>query len=292
MTPAGEASGQVSANGLVFAYLERGPADGPLALCLHGFPDGPWTWRHLLPALARAGYRAVAPWMRGYAPTAVPRDGRYDLPTLGADVNGLHDALGGDDRAVAIGHDWGALAAYRAAVADHERWRAVIGMAVPPEPALAHVKTDPWQLVRSWYTALLQIPGAERLVALDDLALVERLWASWSPGYEPDEDHIARVKASLRAPGSLRAALGYYRAAARLVLRTAWPLRRAAPVPPQPTLYLHGARDGCVGVEFAAFARRELGERGRVEVVRGAGHFLHLEAPAEVARRVIGFLAG
>ena len=66
--------GRISANGVEFGYLETG--EGPLALCLHGFPDSAWTWRHLLPALADAGYRAVAPFMRGYAPTSVPADGR------------------------------------------------------------------------------------------------------------------------------------------------------------------------------------------------------------------------
>ena len=107
--------GRIEANGLLFGYLEAGPAGGPLALCLHGFPDSAWTWRHLLPELAGAGYRAVAPFMRGYAPTEVPEDGRYQTGALVADAVALHEALGGDGRAVLIGHDWGAMAAYGAA---------------------------------------------------------------------------------------------------------------------------------------------------------------------------------
>src|SRR3954469_11770079 len=67
--------GSVEANGLTFHYLEAG--EGPLALCLHGFPDSPWSYRYLLPALAGAGFRAVAPYMRGYAPTSIPADGRF-----------------------------------------------------------------------------------------------------------------------------------------------------------------------------------------------------------------------
>ena len=89
---------------------------GPLALCLHGFPDTAWSWRHLLPALAEAGFHAVAPFMRGYAPTAVPTDGRYQIGALVADALALHDVLGGDGDAVIIGHDWGAMATYGAAV--------------------------------------------------------------------------------------------------------------------------------------------------------------------------------
>src|SRR3954466_15169720 len=111
----------VSAGGLEFAALTCGdgpPESGsrrPLALCLHGFPDSAHTWRHLLPALADAGYRAVAPFQRGYAPTGVPADGAYQIGALAADANALHEALGGAEDAVLIGHDWGAAATYAAA---------------------------------------------------------------------------------------------------------------------------------------------------------------------------------
>src|SRR3954465_14071204 len=102
--------GTVEANGLEFHYLASGT--GPLVLCLHGFPDSPWTYRHLLPELAREGYRAIAPFSRGYAPTTLPPDGRHiSIGTLVDDVGALHDALGGGDDAVLIGHDWGAAAA-------------------------------------------------------------------------------------------------------------------------------------------------------------------------------------
>ena len=85
----------VKANGLTFAALACGLVDAPLALCLHGFPDTAHTWRHLLPVLGDAGYHAVAPFLRGYAPTAVPADGRYDTGTLALDACALHEALGG-----------------------------------------------------------------------------------------------------------------------------------------------------------------------------------------------------
>src|SRR5437660_10618025 len=105
--------GRITANGVDFAYLAEGAdRDGPLALCLHGFPDTAWGWRYLLPELAAAGYRAVAPFLRGYAPTSVPADGRYQVGALASDAIALHDALGGDERAVLIGHDWGAMTPY------------------------------------------------------------------------------------------------------------------------------------------------------------------------------------
>ena len=122
--------GRVIANGIDFAYLETG--SGPLALCLHGFPDSPHTYRHLMPALAEAGYRAVAPFMRGYAPTAIPADGRFTTTDLVADANALHEALGGDPDAVIIGHDWGVAGGWGAPVHAPDRWRRVVVADIPP----------------------------------------------------------------------------------------------------------------------------------------------------------------
>jgi len=95
----------VQANDVEFVVLEAGT--GPLALCLHGFPDAAHTCRHLLPELAAAGFHVVAPFMPGYAPTAVPRDGNYSVGALAADAVALHEVMGGDEQAVLIGSDWG-----------------------------------------------------------------------------------------------------------------------------------------------------------------------------------------
>ncbi len=201
--------GSVEADALTFGYLEAGT--GPLALCLHGFPDSAWGWRHLLPALADAGFRAVAPFMRGYAPTEVPADGRYQVGRLSLDAGALHDALGGDGEAVLVGHDWGAMAAYGAAAWQPERWRRVVAAAVPPAGALAADFVAYDQLRRSWYVFFFQTPLADAVVGMDDLAFIDRLWADWSPGYDATED-LRRVKDALREPERLAAALGYYRA--------------------------------------------------------------------------------
>jgi len=84
----------VKANAVEFSYLEAGPDNGPLALCLHGFPDSAHTWRYLLPALGDAGFHAVAPWMRGYAPTQIPADGRYQTGRSPPTPVRCHDVLG------------------------------------------------------------------------------------------------------------------------------------------------------------------------------------------------------
>jgi len=121
---------QVYANGMDFAYLECG--SGPLALCLHGFPDSAYSWRHLLPELAKSGYHAVAPFTRGYAPSAIAPDGCYQTGALATDANALHKALGGNQDAVIIGHDWGASTAYVAVANAPERWRRLVALSVPP----------------------------------------------------------------------------------------------------------------------------------------------------------------
>ena len=272
----------VRANGLQFGVLEAG--SGPLALCLHGFPDAAYTWRHLLPALAGAGFHAVAPFMRGYAPTAVPADGAYHLGALVADAVALHEVLGGDGDAVLIGHDWGAEAAYGAAAFAPDRWRRLVTLAVPPAALDEVLFSDYEQLKRSFYLFMFRDPAglAETVVARDDLAFLDKLWRDWSPGFQPGE-HLARVKDCLRQPANLAAALGYYRAAVDQ--------EAAARQTPQPTLYLHGARDGCIGVDLVRGAERLLAPSSRMIVIDEAGHFLHLEEPGQVNDHILSWVS-
>jgi pimeloyl-ACP methyl ester carboxylesterase len=282
----------VSANGLEFAYFEAGPADGPLALCMHGFPDTAHTWRHLLPRLADAGYHAVAPFLRGYAPTEVPVDGSYDTGTLALDAIGLHESLGGGSDAVLIGHDWGALLTYPAAAHAPERWSRVVTLAVPPPASLGFGFFDYGQLRRSFYVFLFQTPLAELAVGLDDHAFLGRLWDDWSPGYDGSWD-VARVKESLGSDANLAAAIGYYRAT--FAGPSDDPAAAAAQAageatPPQPTLYLHGTTDGAMGIDVIGPVTDHLADGSELVVLEGVGHFLHLERPELVNDHIIRFL--
>lgn len=288
-------TGSITAGDLEFGYLADGPADGPLALCLHGFPDTAWTYRHLLPELAAAGYRAVAPFMRGYAPTAVPAVPRYSAATLGLDANRLHEALGGGADAVLVGHDWGAIAAYPAASAAPDRWRRVVTMAVPPGPAMGGLLTYD-QLKRSFYMWFFQLPLADFIVPGNDFDFIARLWQDWSPGHDGTED-VDHVRDALRDPANLGAALGYYRSA--FGTAPAPPPdpdvtaveAAAGGMPTQPLLYLHGRTDGCMGADLAMAADPLLPSPSKMVMVEGAGHFLHLEKPDEVNRLVVEFFA-
>ncbi|XVQ09097.1 alpha/beta fold hydrolase [Spirillospora sp. CA-255316] len=291
--------GTVKANGLEFGYLTAGPEDGPLALCLHGFPDSAYTWRHLLPELAGAGYRAVAPFMRGYAPTEVPQDGVYQTGALAADAVALHEAFGGGQDAVVIGHDWGAFATYGAAAHAPERWSKVVTLAVPPMNAMMTSFFAYEQLKRSFYMFLFQTPMAEVALNRD---FVEGLWRDWSPGYgaKARAVDVGHVMDCLAAPENVSAAIGYYRAMfdpSRHVERFAAEQDAVGAKGERPVLYLHGADDGCLGVDVVlpggdvSAVLGQLPDGSQVEAVPGAGHFLHVERPGDVNARILDWLA-
>lgn len=282
----------IEANGLTFGTLSAG--EGPLALCLHGFPDSAWSWRHLLPELAAAGYRAVAPFLRGYAPTSIPDDGLYQSGAIASDANALHEALGGDGDAVLIGHDWGALATYAAAGHAPERWAKVVVASVPPPATVAQAFFSYDQLQRSWYMFFFQSPLSDMAVPMDDLAFIDRLWQDWSPGYDGVAD-AARAKDCFREPANLAAALGYYRATLGAGPRSpeydAVEAAGAAPLS-VPALYLHGAADGCMGADLIddGVLASLAAPGSRYEIVPDAGHFLQLEQPEAVNRLIVDFL--
>lgn len=293
---------RLEAGGMGFAALAWGDEDGPLALCLHGYPDTARTWRHLGPHLAQRGWRVVAPYTRGYAPTDLAPDGNYQVGALARDAVNLHGALGADDRAVLIGHDWGAVTTYAAAAHAPQLFRRIVTMAVAPGPVLMSSFRSPAGLVSdlglvarqlrmSWYMLFQLLPGiSERALR----RLIPRLWADWSPGYDASED-VADVFAALGPPGHATAALRYYRAFFLPWMRSrryGAEQRRVLDLPPAPLLYLHGERDGCQLPEVARRAREILPAGSEFELVPAAGHFLHLERPEHVNERVATFIAG
>jgi len=284
--------GRVSANDIDFAYFEQG--EGPLALCMHGYPDTAYTWRYLLPELAAAGYRAVAPFNRGYAPTSLAADGRYQAGVLGVDANALHEALGGDGDAVIIGHDYGAMGAYAAATLEPDRWRKVVTAAVPPGPIVGASIFTYEQLKLSWYIFFQLTPFADIAVAMNEYEFITKLWRDWSPGYDEviDVDHFI---ASMATPEHLSAALGYYRQTLQFELQDpalADAQNGTLSIPTKPLLYLHGRNDGCMAPWAAEGAGEVLTVPGsRAVMVDDAGHFLQLEQPEVVNRLILDFLA-
>jgi pimeloyl-ACP methyl ester carboxylesterase len=270
---------RVDANGLTFAALAWGDPQAPLALLVHGYPDTAWTWRHLGPELADAGYRAVAPFTRGYGPTDLAPDDSYLVADQARDVLALHTALGGDDRAVLIGHDWGAVAAWAVTDVEPGRFARYVCLAVPPTAAILKPFTSPKTLPMglrqarmSWYFIYNQLPGSER--GLD--RVIPKLWRDWSPGYDARDD-LGHVFEALRGPGRRRAALSYYRNNLQRGLMATFGLD-----PKAPALYLHGEDDGCMQADIVSAFPETLPAGSRYDRLPGVGHFMHLEDPPRV----------
>jgi pimeloyl-ACP methyl ester carboxylesterase len=267
------------------AYLEWG-AEGPLVMLLHGFPDTPRSFDELATSLAGQGFRVVAPWLRGYAPTAVPTDGQYQGGAFVADVLALREELA-DGTAFLLGHDIGAAIAYGAAAAQPGAWERVVTMSVPPIAVLGASMASYDQLRRSWYTFFFQHPAAETVLGLDDLAMIERLWREWSPTLDPSP-YLKDVREALGTQENLTAALGWYRAGFHPEQDDPQLAKEQAALAmptPQPWLYLHGAEDCCIGADVASAVP------GAV-LLEGVGHFPHLEDADRVSRLVVDFLRG
>jgi pimeloyl-ACP methyl ester carboxylesterase len=285
-------TGHVQANGLTFHYLEMGT--GPLVLCMHGFPDNAYTYSALLPALAQAGWRGVAPFMRGYAPTTTAPDNRYQAVLLAQDAIALLTALGAE-QACLVGHDWGAQATYGAAVLAPERIKRIVTIGASHPAA---VRGDlAWSYERHkgiWHAYFFQMPFAEQVVAANDYAFLEHWWRDASPEYDLPPAVLERVKTTFRQPGVVTAALNYYRhtfhPANRDPALQALQQRVSTAPTPVPTLALHGTKDRPGRLE--AFAGMDdLFLKGVEKVVfPGAGHFVHLERPEEVNRHIVAFL--
>lgn len=272
----------VDAHGLRFAYLEEG--EGPLVLLLHGFPDTAHTWDHARPALAAAGFRAVTPFTRGYFPTAIPQDGRYDAATLGRDALALIPALGAE-QAIVVGHDWGASASYAAAALGPERVRLLVTVAIPHPASLRPSLRLVWA-VR--HMLRFQLPGAEELVRANHFAHLDELVQRWSPTWKVPPDETAAVKECFAHPGVVEAALGYYRA---LSLR---PPRELLQPLAMPGVAFCGTEDSVLTRDDYERARRFYGSGYEIVTMPG-GHFLHREHPQrfnDELLRVLRPLAG
>ncbi len=281
----------VRTRGIDFRCLSAG--EGPLVLVLHGFPDDPTSFIPLLGALAEAGYRAVAPWLRGYGPTGSADDGDYSISALAADVIALIDALG-VETATLIGHDWGAISSYAATNLAPTRIHDLITLAIPPLPAfLRHTRAT--QLRRSAYIGRFQLPRiAERSLRADNFALIDTLWRTWSPGWTPPPERLEAVKETFRCPGTVDASLAYYRALRPHLGRFgAWrrSQRLALARLRRPAMVLAGEQDGCVGPELFVDPASASEAPVELHVLPGLGHFMHLEDPAVIHRLILRRLA-
>jgi pimeloyl-ACP methyl ester carboxylesterase len=271
----------VTANGARFHVAEAGPADGPLVLLLHGFPEFWWSWRHQLVALADEGFRVVAPDLRGYGASDKPPRG-YDGYTLSSDVAGMIRALGARS-AHLVGHDWGGLLAWAVATL-HPGVVRSLGILDMPHPVRLRqaLLTDPGQLRASAYIGFFQLPKApEARLVKDDGAYVGQLLRTWGgPGF-PDAETEARCREAVQIPGVAHSSLEWYRWAVRSLTRPSGIrflrlLERGVQVP---VLQLHGSLDSCLLPSTAHGSGAWAHGGYELQLLDGVGHFPHQEVP-------------
>jgi pimeloyl-ACP methyl ester carboxylesterase len=265
---------------LKFSGLSQG--EGPLVLLLHGFPDNTRSWRHQLPVLAEAGYKAVAVTLRGYEPASQPADNDYSLDALAGDVVACLDGLAADT-AHLVGHDWGAAIGYKACADAPERFSSLTALSVPHTGRfLSEAMLHPRQLRLSWYMFFFQLRGlAEHIIARRDYQFIRMLWRQWSPGWDIPEAELDSVVETFRQAGILRGALQYYRAAlAPSALPISPSARKASRFQvPVNTLAITGANDCCIDADvFSQLMYTEDFPAGlELKKVAAAGHFPHQE---------------
>jgi pimeloyl-ACP methyl ester carboxylesterase len=282
----------ISANGVRLHAAEAGR--GPLVLLLHGFPQFWWAWRAQLADLADAGFRVVAPDLRGYGASDKPPRG-YDLPTLAGDVAALVRALG-EREAVVVGHDWGGLLAWTTAVLHPRAVRRLVVVSMAHPRRLRAAVGDAQQRRALRYALPFQLPRVpERMLTRADDDPVAELLRNWAgPQWQQTADFaeaVDRYRAAARIPQAAYGAMEYYRWAGRSQLRPdglRFARRMAAPVT-APTLQLHGALDPYVLPSTADGSGRYVAGAYDWRVLPGVGHFLPEEAPDEVTRAIADF---
>ncbi|MDX6583991.1 MAG: hypothetical protein QOI10_3175 [Solirubrobacterales bacterium] len=262
-----------------FVYAESG--EGPLVVLIHGFPDTPHGWEPTAAALAKAGYRAVSPWLRGYRPETIVEGRPYDPVTIGSDPIAFLDALG-EREAILVGHDWGAAIAYGAATLHPERVRAIVPIAIPHPSLLPRTPSAFWA---ARHFLALKMPWAESSVRRRDFAYLDALYRRWSPNWAgPAQDRsVADAKAAFADRRALAGALDYYRA---IPLRPVAELER----PPATRALVVGGTADLIEASLFTRTAEVLGEGSDSLIVDGAGHWAHREGEDAFLERLIEFV--
>ncbi|RPH34803.1 MAG: alpha/beta hydrolase, partial [Chloroflexi bacterium] len=274
----------VEANGIRFHCLTDG--SGPLVLLLHGFPQFSYEYRHLVPALAKAGYRAVAPDLRGYGDSSRPtRIEDYQLRILGDDIAALVEAFG-ERKAHVLGHDWGGIVAAEAALSHPDRVDRLILVNGPPAITLGRAIHHSWrQRFRSSYVLFFRVPRLpEWWLTYGHGRVMKLLLADGT--FEPAD--LAAYRDAICQPGAAWAGLAYYRSIAHTIKDDANRLR--GKTIGSPTLVLWGERDRALGRDLAVRLDTQLPALSVKLFFPDVSHWLIEDRPDEVAKLVIEFL--
>jgi pimeloyl-ACP methyl ester carboxylesterase len=290
----------VAVNGIELNVVDEG--EGPLVVLCHGFPELAYSWRHQIPALAQAGYRVLAPDMRGYGKSSAPQAiEAYDVVTLCEDMCGLLDAVG-ERSAIFVGHDWGANVTWQLAVLHPERVRAVAGLSVPfvPRAPAAPIPIMRRHLGEDFYIVWFQQPGVADAALASDVRrtlTTSRQWtAEWAredrarrepPPWMSERELDVYVEAFERT--GFAGGLNWYRNIDRNWELTAAVGERRVE---QPALFLTGELDPVRRFMPAEAMRGWVTDLRAEIVVPGAGHWVQQQEPEQVNAALLEFLGG
>jgi len=309
----------VDVNGVRLRILEAGPPDGPVVILTHGFPELAYSWRHQIPALAKAGYRVIAPDQRGYGGSTRPEAiEAYDIAELTGDVVGLLDYAGAE-RGALVGHDWGAVVAWSTPLLHPDRVAAVAGLAVPPVPRPLTPVTEALRRIfgdNFFYMLYFQQPGVadaemdadprrslRRMLggmrAPQDETAALRMLAPGPEGFidrlpEPDRlpDWLAAAELEYYVAEFSRTgftgALNWYRNYERNWHITAHPAAETIGVP---SLFVGGTDDPVLAFTKTTRAREVAIGPYRQVMLDGAGHWIQQERPNEITAELLTFLS-
>lgn len=282
----------IEANGIRFHYVEQGIPGAPLVLLLHGFPEFWYSWRHQIPALSEH-FRVVAPDLRGYNLTEKPDTG-YDMGTLTTDIKALIEALG-EKKAILVAHDWGGAIAWAFAYRYPEMLEKLVILNAPhPVRFAEELRSNPQQILKSWYIAFFQIPWLpESFIALNDYDFIEAAFRhpQVRPGSFSNED-IRQYKQAAARPGALTSAVNYYRSlfdVTRLGEMGELEARYNEPLT-CPTMVIWGTRDFALETSLTSNLDRFFAGPFRLELLPDCSHWVQQEDPTEVNRLLVEFL--
>ena len=279
----------IETNGIHLNVVVAGPAEGPLVILLHGFPEFSFGWRHQIGEFAEAGYRVWAPDQRGYNLSEKPRRIKdYRIDKLAADVVGLIDAAGCES-AYIVGHDWGAAVAWHVAEKYPERVKKLVVMNVPHGRVMAeHLKHNPAQRKKSWYMFFFQIPWIpEFLLSRKNWAFAVKMLQSTAHEGAFTEEDLDRYRKAWSQPRAFRSMINWYRAFLQKTPPSA--VSSTAAKINVPTLLIWGKQDAALGSEMAQ-PSIDLCEEGELVFIEDATHWVQHDAPERVNALLRDFL--
>ena len=283
---------ELSVNNRPYPVIEAG--EGPLVVCLHGFPDNYESFQYQIEPFVAAGYRVVCPPLPGYAPGTEPVSGA-NTPIYAADtIIALIEVLlkeSGEEKCHLVGHDWGALTGY---VVANKRPDLLVSLAVLSIPYNVNLQRVifhcPRYIINAWYVSFFQLKWlADWVVMRKNLKFFDLLYRTWSPTWENYDDRLVSVKETFKQPGVLKSALSYYRNCIFGLNPASFRWRRLYNGRIEvPTLGIRGEVDWCLPeVSWELTSPKSFRKGLTLEVMPGIGHFPHLEDPEWISERLI-----